>query len=76
MPFGLKTAASVIGTYLDDLLAFTNAVKKQFATCGVRAAPIYKVLKYEGRVRNIEDIPSPRGMEMDVDYGTETVEAI
>ena len=37
--------------------------------------PIYKVLKYEGRVKNIEDIPSPGGMELDVDYGTEFVEA-
>ena len=37
--------------------------------------PIYKVLKYEGRVKNIEDIPSPEGMELDVDYGTEFVEA-
>ena len=37
--------------------------------------PIYKVLKYEGRVKNIEDISSPGGMELDVDYGTEFVEA-
>ena len=37
--------------------------------------PIYKVLKYEGQVKNIEDIPSPGGMELDVDYGTEFVEA-
>ena len=30
--------------------------------------PIYKVLQYEGRVKNIEDIPSPEGMELDMDY--------
>ena len=37
--------------------------------------PIYKVLQYEGRVKNIEDIPSPEGMELDVDYGTEFIDA-
>ena len=30
--------------------------------------PIYKVIKYEGRTRNMEDIPLPGVMDLDLDF--------